>query len=309
MELHEENFNFPFKSSVTLLEEGFFASKPSVRLLASLGLDEAKVFRNDQRKDLAIKLVLGLMLSLDSDFIIATWNLERIHLLKPKDENTGVYVAIHDRQDITIGPRDLSLARWDRGHGHGANDNYLGHFLPFTLLAKALLEIGCGERFAEESNDARTTSRDRKMLQKLIKDCTTSAISGHGISREVLPFLAAARSCLDFHVLYEKHAMIKPPRERMANVWQVVFTDILPKIDSKLRVSAQAGANRRPNRVAIPLKSQIVVGESIIATTENPAETISNATANLQTPSPSERPAIVGKVQLFDGEDATSDGQ
>lgn len=306
---HDDSFKFPADSSWTLIKDGYFARNLGPEVLAADY--NASVFGIDQRKALAIKLVLGLMLSLDSDCIIGTWNLKRIHSFKPHDKKSEVFVSISENKGTSIGPQGLSLAKWSISRDRRANDDDLQPLPPFTRLAKALLQIAFGDRIRHLKIACNSEGAFRtgwKAHRKLVEACMRKVTSGDGIDREVLPFLHAAQNCLDFHMLYQKHAMTARSRERVEIAWKVAFTDILSQIDSSLTLGGlvRPGTSNLTDGDPVPVASQIVAEEFSVVALRNPAETPSDATAIVETLKeefPIRSVDSFNEIVLFDGED------
>jgi hypothetical protein len=259
---------FPADSFWTLVKGDYFARTPTMELQLRAG-SNAAVFGMDQRKALAVKLVLGLMLSMDSDLIIGTWNPKRVQSFKPYSRKVTVFVSIQENKD-TSGPKGLPLAQWGISRDRGTDDDDLQPLPPFTLLAKMFLQIARGERLRSlklACHSDRAFRAGWKMHRRLVEDYIRMVTSGDGVDREVLPFLRAAQNCLDFHMLYQKQARISPSSPRMEIAWKLVFTDILSQIDSSLTLGGlvQPGMNDLINGPFPPAESQTVVEESSTA--------------------------------------------
>ncbi|KAF2801991.1 uncharacterized protein BDZ99DRAFT_527942 [Mytilinidion resinicola] len=286
--------SFPVDNLCTLIKHGYFARNRTMELLYKAG-ENAAVMGIDQRKTLAVKLVLGMMLSMDSDYIIGTWDPARIHFLKPMDTELTPFVSIYGNVD--------SLSRWgcpplaklnisgDFGDDDDEPDSY--PLLPFTLLAKALLQIACGERL----KDLKISYASRKAflggwkeLRRLIELYLKSKTCENDVDRETLPFLYAALKCLDFHTRYQVRLKSARSNHRIEIAWQLVFDDVIAQIDSSLNLGEliQPGTDALTKEEAIPVAGQTAAEESSVL------RSVGGITAQPQ-------------VALFDGENSVKD--
>ncbi|RSM13598.1 hypothetical protein CDV31_005768 [Fusarium ambrosium] len=113
--------------------------------------------------------------------------------------------------------------------------------LQFVLLAKALLQIAEGDHLTglDVDKDSSTVSWDvlnrfRDAIEGYIQDATC----GPEVNLEVLPFLHAARGCLDFHTEYQSRLFESQSSQKMEVAWQLAFDTILVKIDDKLALKS-----------------------------------------------------------------------
>ena len=235
----------------------------------------ATVWEIDQRKSLAVKIVLGLMLSIESDHIIDIWDPKRIQLLSPTNTEFTPCVFIYDRKKSSSRPDNLSLAKLTISDNYRDDDDLKA--LPmFTLLAKALLHIARGERLeglhlAEGSG--KTFLEGREKLRKMVETYTFKMTCGKEIDRDTLPFLRAAWNCLEFHKLYRGRLESAPSTSRVEIALDVVFDHILTQIDSSL-----------------------TLGKLVQPKTNTPSNEETDPVAQREV-----------RVSLFDGENATKD--
>jgi hypothetical protein len=285
--------------------------------------DSATVCGIDQRKALAVKLVLGLMLSMDSDHIIDTWNPKRIQFLKPMDTEFTPFISIYESGNSSSHRNSLSLAKLDIC-GDGGNDDDddddddARPLPPFTLLAKLLLHIARGERLKTIKIDCapeKAFNDGWKALRRMIEVYIKKVTCGREVDRETLPFLHAARNCLEFHMRYQVRVKSERSNHRMETAWRLVFDDIIAQIDNKLNLGqlVQPGTDASTKEAHMPVADQTVVGESSIAAVvslardpldtaaviENLNEEFSDRSVETATTQP--------EVALFDGENAKED--
>jgi hypothetical protein len=193
-----------------IIDGGLFGSHldPShLRKWRKAGNRNPQLFGALDRKALAIKLVLGLLVSLESGYAIPTWDPQRIFFLSLKDGTDEIrnkpYVLCDriddaNRELLTLPAASLVLLDGDRP------------FYPvFALLAKVLLHIAVGG-----SNEDSATMTKCEMNQDDFNDLQENiqyyATTYRGALFEQPPFvhsariLAAAQSCLLFSAFYKR---------------------------------------------------------------------------------------------------------
>ncbi|KLU88122.1 hypothetical protein MAPG_07109 [Magnaporthiopsis poae ATCC 64411] len=226
----------------TLIERDYFAKELSMDLIDHAGCSAA-VFTVEQRRALAVKLVLGLMLSMNSDHSINTWEPKRIRFLEPLDaERTPFIVIDGDEPEAAERRWDcVSLADLDAVIDSGAEDDDAGDpkpLPPFTLLAKSLLHIA-GQQMGSfrilRTKSGKDFHENWRRFRRTLAEYTKRVTCGRKVDLEALPFLHAAQNCLEFHTLYTAQSILAQDRPRMEIAWQLVFDDILARIDSSLR--------------------------------------------------------------------------
>jgi hypothetical protein len=272
----------------------------------------AAVWGIDQRKTLAVKLVLGLMLSMDSDHTIHTWDPKVIHFLKPIDTEFTPFVSIYGNMGSSSRRDCLPLGKLDVSGDRGDDDD--AKPLPlFTLLAKALLQIAFGEPL-KNLKIAYTWGRafhdGWKMLRRMVDYYIINVTCGKEVDREKLPFLHAARNCLDFHTRYQVRAKSARSNHRMEIAWQLVFDDIIAQIDSNLNLGelVQLGTNALTKVEPMLVAGQKPVGGpsivTVVSSTQTPSVTRTlTGEFTIRSAGTTAQP----EVALFDGEDAVKD--
>ncbi|RSL68667.1 hypothetical protein CEP54_002672 [Fusarium duplospermum] len=190
-----------------------------------------------ERKTLAIKLVLGLMLSWDSEQIFETWDPKQVRLLESVDTYTP-FVFLPSNASC-FSQRNPFFDLYSLGSIDDLDEAEPS--LQFVLLAKALLQIAEGDHLTclDVDKDSSTVSWDvlnrfRDAIEGYIQDATCGA----EVNLEVLPFLHAARGCLDFHTEYQSRLFENQSSQRMEVAWQLAFDTILVKIDDKLSLKS-----------------------------------------------------------------------
>ncbi|KAL6838095.1 hypothetical protein V8C40DRAFT_231593 [Trichoderma camerunense] len=255
----------------TLIENGHFAKELNPDLLHSTG-GTGTILGINQRKALAIKLVLGLMVSMDSDHVFESWDPRRIHFLKPMDDEYTPFVSIPGYQENTFSRRKrLSLAT--PSHYNGIDEDDLKPLPQFALLAKALLQIARGDRirWVKKSNIFKIHKRSQsafltewKDLRNTIEAYSRQVACGQQVDREILPFVQAALGCLDFHIDYQIGLMEAKSRQKIDVAWKVVFDTILAKIDGNLTLKElnKSSTDALTKENPLPVTSLSVVQES-----------------------------------------------
>jgi len=276
----------------------------------------AAVFGINQRKAFAVKIVLGLMLSMDSDGIVVTWDPKRLHSFQPHENKFEVFVSIRQNKD-TSGPKALSLVKLDIPNNLGLDDDDDDDVQPipvFMRLAKLLLQIACGERLRKlevTCHPERELRATWKRHRRLVEDYMRTVTSGDGVDLGILPFLRAAQNCLDFHLLYQKHAMTSQPSSPIEAGWNLVFRAILSQIDDRLSLggSDQPGTSGQTDGDAMLVESQVVAEEISDVTMLTPTK-VPSVTSTILQPSKGKFPSLGAgpvtsrhDVVLFDGED------
>lgn len=299
-----------------MIKYGHFAKNESLELLLRAGNDAA-IMGMDQRKTLAVQLVLGLMLSMDSDYIIHTWDPKRIYFLKPVDTEYTPFVSIYGDGDSSSRPNCRLLAKLDTFGDCEDGDDEPRPVLPLTLLAKTLLNIACGERLKDlKIAPSGTAFHDGwKKLRRLVEGYIKRVSCGKEVDRERLPFLHAALNCLDFHTRYQVRLTSAQSKHRIEIAWQLLFDDVIGQIDSSLTLVEliHPYTDVIMKEEAMPVASKAVVGEFSVPTVRSWTETSAVTAKVTQTPK-EEHPnqgivAITAQpeVALFDGENSTKD--
>lgn len=230
--------NFPdHKESLwTLIKEGHFAKGRSLQLACSTS-GTGTIVGMKQRKALAIRLILGLMISMDSDYDFKSWNPKFIHFLEPRDYQHIPFVSVSGILDSSCRQKRLLLPRQPPWSSFDSDEDDLKPLPQFIRLAKALLQVASGDRLE-------SVRIPRKSNQKLLDASTKlhlaidrymrEAACEVKVDREVVPFLEAASGCLDFHIGYQSCLSQSQPNERLDQAWKLVFDTILVRIDDKL---------------------------------------------------------------------------
>ncbi|KAH7140363.1 peptidase S8/S53 domain-containing protein [Dactylonectria estremocensis] len=227
----------------------------------------------------------------------------RLHFLKPEGMELTPFVSIQRDKDSSSCQENLSLASLNMS---GDDDGWRFR-RPFALLAKALVQIARGDRLTPlkiSSTSQRNFHTEWKTLRRMVEQLILSVTSGELIERESLPFLHAAQNCLDFHTRYDVRFKSGRSSHRMEIAWQLMFGDILAKIDDSLSV----GESIRPETDVLTTDGPVFVqGHAVIEQSSKGA--ISSAKATSATvvtirPDKSGTVAAQPKVALFDGEDA-----
>ncbi|KAI8674311.1 Peptidase-S8 domain-containing protein [Fusarium keratoplasticum] len=264
----------------------------------------------EERKTLAIKLVLGLMLSLDSDHVFETWDPKQVHLLESVDTYTP-FVSLPCNASCPSHQKTLSFSdKYSLGSIDDLDESEPS--LQFVLLAKALLQIAEGDHLAGlgVNKDSSTVSWDAwNRFREAIEGYIRRATCGAEVDREVLPFLHAALGCLDFHTEYQSRLMENQSSQKMEAAWQLVFDTILIKIDDKLTLkSIIASTNpsfaQDPTPDPPPFPGHEVVQQAMSNSGNGTLQSSSNTTvakrAPIRQPSlPSAEPSQPN-IQLFD---------
>lgn len=290
----------------TLIRSGRFDKGVTFDLVYMAG-KEATVIGIEQRKALAVKLVLGLMLSIDSDYIIGTWDPEGIHLLKPADKEHTSFVSIYESKDYSNHQGSRAFARLDISSNYEDDDDKPGAWLPFTLLAKILLQIAFGNlESLKITYSASNFQNERNKLRRTIDDYIKTVTSEEVVDRETLPFLHAAKNCLDFHMRYPAKLKLARSDHSIEMAWQLMFDDIITQIDNSvhLRELVIPSTSARIQEEASPVAGKAVAGELPARTDLSSTETTRATTVVTSTLKQSI--VVQPAATLFDGEASTS---
>ena len=210
------------------------------------------IFGDDDKRNLAISLVLGLLVCLDADHTVASWDSTQVYLATKADCShlrgfTHVFCVANNKSESEKAQSHLSLPDLDMAISKKPPP------LPaFTTLAKVLLEIGFGECLDSITIDPEKCEWDslRKEVDKGRKELPTS-----GDIRS-LPYLAAAENCLFFHRLYATEARRLGTRNSnsLTVATNIVFDKILSEINTSSTGAERtlAGPNARARRVPVP---------------------------------------------------------
>lgn len=191
-----------------------------------------------ERKALAVKLVLGLMLSLDSDYVFETWDPKQVHLLESLNTYTP-FVSLPSKSDLSDHGKLLSLARFP-SHGSIDDLDVPEPSLQFVFLAQALVQIAQGERLTAYEQDPFPDPWEAcYQMQEDLPQYIQMATCGAEVDREVLPFFNAALGCVHFHEEYPGRLMEnQSSHNKMEVAWKLVFDTILVKIDNNLTLES-----------------------------------------------------------------------
>lgn len=229
----------------SLIQKRYFTKdKLSLDLYNYTG-GEGAVFEIDQRKALAIKLVLGLMVSMDSDCPLESWEPRQIHFLEPRDDERTPFVSIPGDQDSTTHQRRFALEKLSSCDGLDEDDDDPKPIPQFMMLAKALLQIARGDHLdsIELSGDSGGGHQETwKSFRNLIEKYTQTLSCGKNIDRETLPFLRAAQGCLDFHLEYPNRLMEANSSADIDIAWKLVFDTVLMSLDGNLNMEGLTGS-------------------------------------------------------------------
>lgn len=233
----------------TLIATGAFARESAITpeiLALWQTVDRPRLFTYEDRKTLAIKLLIGLLFSLESHHPIKTWDSRHIHFFfDPNGSGEEMRkfpfascdtVDSSDKELLVLPRPDVVLTKYP---------------LPspaFTMLAKILLEIAvgkCPEITLIESGAV--VDSGWKLLSGLINSYTKGKYCVELVLR---PILNAAYSCLNFHSLYHS-AVYKhyntPRQEQKQDIdaltiaRTVIFEEIIMKVESRMLPSNSCG--------------------------------------------------------------------
>ncbi|KAJ4136566.1 hypothetical protein NW768_004183 [Fusarium equiseti] len=227
--------SLPNHNLQTLIEQGRFAKEQTLDLVFNTGR-EGSIVEIHERKALAVKLVVGLMLSMDSDHVFETWDPKRIRFLEPV-ETRRLFVSIPKKKCKS---RHLSLSSLYPSSSLDEDEEDLKPLPQFALLAKALLQIASGDRlsyFKIKYGSSRTPWDTMNKLRRAVEWYSKESAYGRVIDRERLPLLQAALGCLNFHMEYQHRLREFQSEHKIEVAWSVVFDTILTKIDSDLTLN------------------------------------------------------------------------
>ena len=145
---------FPNHSLWSLIEQGRLRKEMSFNQWFNTSCGDGNI-DIEERKTLAVKLVLGLMLSLDSDHVFETWDPKQVHLLEAVDTYTP-FVSLPCNTSCPGHQKALSFS----GTYSLKSIDDLDESEPslqFVLLAKALLQIAEGDHLASLGVDKDST--------------------------------------------------------------------------------------------------------------------------------------------------------
>jgi hypothetical protein len=276
---------FPNHSLWTLIEQGHFAKEQTLDLLYNTD-GTGGIIETHERKTLAIKLVVGLMLSMDSDHVFETWNPKHIRFLEPV-ETQRLFVLVPRKKGSSSHRKHLSLSSLYPSGSLEEDEEDLKPLPQFALLAKALLQIACGDRLSKfkigKGSDQVSCDAWNK-LRRVVDSYSRRLTCGLDVDRETLPLLQAALGCLDFHMEYQNRLRESQSRQKMEIAWKLMFDTILIKIDNNLtlkklvtpstNVLTQEDATLEPLHVEF----QTVVHQSSVVATATSSQTSSSTT-------------------------------
>ncbi|KAH7308885.1 hypothetical protein B0I35DRAFT_88127 [Stachybotrys elegans] len=224
----------PIHSLWTLIEQGRFAKEQTLDLLYNTG-GTGSILEIHERKALAIKLVVGLMLSMNSDHVFETWDPKHIHFLEPV-ETQRLFVSVPRKKSGSSLRKHLSLSSLYPSSSREDEED-LKPLPQFALLAKALLQIARGDRLSKFKigKGSDQTSWDAwNKLRRAVDSYSRCLACGPDVDRETLPLLQAALGCLDFHIEYQNRLRESQSSQKLEVAWKLVFDTILIKIDDNL---------------------------------------------------------------------------
>ncbi|EXK77688.1 hypothetical protein FOQG_17614 [Fusarium oxysporum f. sp. raphani 54005] len=226
---------FPNHSLWALIEQGRFAKEQTLDLLYNTG-GTGGILEIHERKALAIKLVVGLMLSMDSDHVFETWDPKRIRFLEPV-ETQRLFVSVPSNKGSSSHRKHLSLSSLYPSSSLEEDEEDLKPLPQFALLAKALLQIARGDRLSKfkigKGSDQASWDAWNK-LRRVVDTYSRCLACGPDVDRETLPLLQAALGCLNFHMEYQNRLRESQSSQKMEVAWKLVFDTILIKIDDNL---------------------------------------------------------------------------
>jgi hypothetical protein len=240
-----------------------------------------RILEIEERKTIAIKLVVGLMLSMDSDHVFETWDPKRIHFLEPV-EAQRLFVSIPRSTGRPSRRKYLSLSSLYPSSSLEEDEEDLTPLPQFALLAKALLQIARGDRLSSVkigNGSSQTSWNAWNKLRRAVDSYSQSLTYGSDTDRETLPLLQAALGCLNFHMEYQKRLREGQSDDKIEVAWNLVFDTILTRIDSNLILEkpVNPGTNvlEKKNSATEPLhgSSQTVLQKSSAITIANPTQT------------------------------------
>lgn len=237
-----------------LIKRGYFAHGPSA-------VQYCLRRRNDtptahQRKVLAAKLVLGLMLSLDEPHVLASWDPERVYFLNPVEpENIeNPFVSISKHLDSSDPQRRLSPRLWPKDDN--AEDWEFRR--PFALLSWSLLQIADGGSLDRlDFSKKQAFDEAWRDLRQTLKQCVT----WDGRHRDMLPIYLAAQSCLEIYNKYRDKRRNAQPSHLVEVVWRLMLDDVLGKFNVE-EESMQPAQDAQPTRLSRSSTANQVTADS-----------------------------------------------
>lgn len=156
----------------------------------------------NERRSLAVQVILGTVLSIRTDYKMATWDSKKIFVLTAADGvhnlNMPPYVSVveSDAEGFSLDVPDPLVI---------LHEQQLSTPPTFTRMAKVLLEIGLGECLdyldAETNGDSGALWEElRQMIQNSKSGGLANGIGG----LDLLPYIAAADCCLRFNLSYRR---------------------------------------------------------------------------------------------------------
>jgi hypothetical protein len=276
---------FPNHSLWALIEQGRFAKEQTLDLLYNTS-GTGGILGIHERKALAIKLVVGLMLSMDSDHVFQTWDPKRIRFLET-EETQRVFVSVPRNKGSSSHRKHLSLSSLYPSSSLEEDEEDLKPLPQFALLAKALLQIARGDRLSKfkisKGSDQASWDAWNK-LRRVVDSYSRCLACGPDVDRETLPLLQAALGCLNFHMEYQNRLRESQSSQKMEVAWKLVFDTILIKIDDNLTlkklVTSSANVLTQEDAAPEPLHAacQTVVQQSSVVAIATSAQTSSCTT-------------------------------
>ncbi|KAL8342010.1 hypothetical protein RB598_003769 [Gaeumannomyces tritici] len=192
----------------------------------------------DERKTLAVQVIFGLVMCLRYGCIAATWDSKKVYILAAEDEHQQLAAFPHVLC-VEGDPRTM----WFNLPGPKEPLNTTSAPKAFKGMAKALLEIGFGECLDDYSEED---------IWKIVNNMT----GGQGVrgstnnsqvdTIDLIPYAAAAKSCLLFSLLYRKEvnrmSMSGGSVDPWAIVEEIVYREIIAKLDNNCVRDAPIGS-------------------------------------------------------------------
>lgn len=242
-----------------LVQQGYFAKEQNLIQMMHISDKKASIISFDQRKNISIKLILGFMLSMESDHIFECWDPKHIYFLKPMDTQNSPFISISRKEDRLSRSTNLALPRLHPSGNFGEDEDGVKPLPQFAKLAKVLLQIGLGVRLdcVKIPQASERGFRDAwEAFRRTIDECIKRVTCESEADLKTLPFLRAALGCLDFHMKYQQRVKEAPSNQTMEIAWKLVFDTILVQIDNNLTmeklVKPSAGTTTtQPNQSSI----------------------------------------------------------
>ncbi|KAF0323681.1 pfs domain-containing protein [Colletotrichum asianum] len=220
-----------------LIVDGWFAKRPPMDLLIKTGQRKIEL-GIEQRRRLCVKLILGLMLSIDNDYPIVTWSPTSIFFLGDPVKNDLTPCVSICRVENNASQQESSILLAVSENSNVSNEpELLGIFI---VMAKTLLGIAQGERLEmiRATGAYSELQRSRITLRRTIANRIDDA-TGKEPDIETLPFLEAAKRCLEFESQYRKLINMESSIVPIETAWQLIFKDILTTLDSNLTLPVE----------------------------------------------------------------------